>query len=242
VVLEGKSGCQAGVSDQIKEENPLITVLLVDDHDLVRVGIRRLLADVQGIKVVGEAKSGEEAVRIVRDLQPNVVLMDVKMPGIGGLEATRKLLRADPSVKVIAVTVYGDEPFPSRLLQAGAAGYLTKGSSVDEMVHAIRTVYSGQRYISPEVAQQLALKHLSDNEASPFESLSERELQVMIMITNGMKVQTISDKLCLSPKTVNSYRYRLFEKLGVNSDVELTHLAMRHGLLDSEDVVTTTGR
>jgi two-component system invasion response regulator UvrY len=220
----------------------LITVLLVDDHDLVRVGIRRLLTDVQGIKVVGEAKSGEEAVRIVRDLQPNVVLMDVKMPGIGGLEATRKLLRADPDVRVIAVTVYGDEPFPSRLLQAGAAGYLTKGASVDEMVHAIRTVHAGQRYISPEVAQQLALKHLSDNDASPFESLSERELQVMIMITNGMKVQVISDKLCLSPKTVNSYRYRLFEKLGVNSDVELTHLAMRHGLLDSEDVeVITSG-
>lgn len=219
----------------------MITVLLVDDHDLVRVGIRKLLSDIQGIKVVGEAKSGEEAVRIVRDLQPNVVLMDVKMPGIGGLEATRKLLRADPDAKVIAVTVYGDEPFPSRLLQAGAAGYLTKGSSLDEMVHAIRTVHSGQRYISPEVAQQLALKHLSDNEASPFESLSERELQVMIMITNGMKVQTISDKLCLSPKTVNSYRYRLFEKLGVNSDVELTHLAMRHGLLDSEDVTTAGG-
>lgn len=220
----------------------MITVLLVDDHDLVRVGIRRLLTDVQGIKVVGEAKSGEEAVRIVRDLQPNVVLMDVKMPGIGGLEATRKLLRADPDVRVIAVTVYGDEPFPSRLLQAGAAGYLTKGASVDEMVHAIRTVHAGQRYISPEVAQQLALKHLSDNDASPFESLSERELQVMIMITNGMKVQVISDKLCLSPKTVNSYRYRLFEKLGVNSDVELTHLAMRHGLLDSEDVeVITSG-
>lgn len=221
----------------------MITVLLVDDHDLVRVGIRRLLSDIQGIKVVGEAKTGEEAVRIVRDLQPNVVLMDVKMPGIGGLEATRKLLRADPNVKVIALTVYGDEPFPSRLLQAGAAGYLTKGASLEEMVQAIRAVHAGQRYISPEVAQQLALKHLSDNEASPFESLSERELQVMIMITNGMKVQVISDKLYLSPKTVNSYRYRLFEKLGVNSDVELTHLAIRHGLLDSEDVdvITTAG-
>jgi two-component system invasion response regulator UvrY len=215
----------------------VINVLLVDDHDLVRVGIRRLLTDLKGIKVVGEAKSGEEAIRVVRDLQPHVVLMDVKMPGIGGLEATRKLLRTDPDIKVIAVTVYGDEPFPSRLLQAGAAGYITKGSSLDEMVQAIRTVHSGQRYISPEVAQQLALKHLSDQEASPFDTLSERELQVMIMITNGQKVQEISDKLCLSPKTVNSYRYRLFEKLSVNSDVELTHLAMRHGMIDTEDVI-----
>lgn len=214
----------------------MINVLIVDDHDLVRMGIRRLLVDVKGIKVIGEAKSGEEAVRLSRELKPNVVLMDVKMPGIGGLEATRKLLRTDDDIKIIAVTVYGDEPFPSRLLQAGAAGYITKGSSLEEMVHAIRTVFAGQRYISPEVAQQLALKHLTDQDGSPFDALSERELQVMIMITNGQKPQEIADKLCLSSKTVNSYRYRLFEKLDVNSDVELTHLAMRHGLLDTEDV------
>ncbi len=215
----------------------MIKVLLVDDHDLVRIGIRRLLSDVNGIKVIGEAKSGEDAVKMARELRPHVILMDVKMPGIGGLEATRKILRADSEVKVIAVTVYGEEPFPSRLLQAGAAGYITKGSSLDEMVQAIKTVNAGQKYLSPEVAQQLALKHLTDKDESPFESLSERELQVMIMITNGHKVQEISDKLCLSPKTVNSYRYRLFEKLSVNSDVELTHLAIRHGMLDTENIV-----
>ena len=215
----------------------MINVLLVDDHDLVRIGIRRLLTDVSGIKVVGEAKSGEEALKLARELKPQVILMDVKMPGIGGLEATRKVLRADPDVKVIAVTVYGEEPFPTRLLQAGAVGYITKGSSLDEMVQAIRTVHTGQKYLSPEVAQQLALRHLTDQDDSPFDSLSERELQVMIMITNGQKVQAISDKLCLSPKTVNSYRYRLFEKLGVNSDVELTHLAIRHGMLDTENIV-----
>lgn len=214
----------------------MITVLLVDDHDLVRIGIKRLLADVSGIKVVGEASSGEEATKMARDLKPNVILMDVKMPGIGGLEATRKVLRADPSVKIIAVTVYGEEPFPSRLIQAGAAGYLTKGSSLAEMVTAIKTVYSGQRYLSPEVAQQLAFKNISEQEEKPFDNLSERELQVMLMIVNGQKVQTISDKLCLSPKTVNSYRYRLFEKLNVNSDVELTHLAIRHGVLDTENI------
>lgn len=222
----------------------LINVLLVDDHDLVRIGIRRLLSDVKGIKVIGEAKSGEEAVRMARELKPHVVLMDVKMPGIGGLEATRKLIRADPDIKVIAVTVYGDEPFPSRLLQAGAAGYITKGSSLEEMLQAIRTVFNGQRYISPEVAQHLALKHLNlpEQDASPFDALSEREMQVMLMITSGQRPQDIADKLCLSSKTVNSYRYRLFEKLGVNSDVELTHLAMRHGMLDTEDTIQgTTG-
>lgn len=212
----------------------MITVLIVDDHELVRAGIRSLLSTVNGVKVIGEAASGEEAVKAAREKHPNVVLMDVRMPGIGGLEATRKLLRADPDLKIIALTVCGEEPFPSKLLQAGAAGYLTKGSGLDEMVQAIHSVFHGKRYISPEVAQQLALKHLSDEKASPFETLSERELQVMLMITSGQKVQEISDKLCLSPKTVNSYRYRLFEKLSVNSDVELTHLAIRHGILDTE--------
>ncbi len=212
----------------------MITVLIVDDHELVRAGIRSLLSGVNGLKVIGEASTGEEAVKIAREKHPNVVLMDVRMPGIGGLEATRKLLRADPDIKVIALTVCGEEPFPSKLLQAGAAGYLTKGSALDEMVQAIHAVCHGKRYISPEVAQQLALKHLSDEKASPFETLSERELQVMLMITSGQKVQEISDKLCLSPKTVNSYRYRLFDKLNVHSDVELTHLAIRHGILDTE--------
>lgn len=216
----------------------LITVLIVDDHELVRAGIRSLLSTVNGLKVIGEAATGEEAVKLAREKHPHVVLMDVRMPGIGGLEATRKLLRTDPDLKIIALTVCGEEPFPSKLLQAGAAGYLTKGSGLDEMVQAIHSVHHGKRYISPEVAQQLALKHLSDEKASPFETLSERELQVMLMITSGQKVQEISDKLCLSPKTVNSYRYRLFEKLGVNSDVELTHLAIRHGILDTETSAT----
>ena len=215
----------------------MINILLVDDHDLVRIGIRRLLSDVRGFQVVGEAKSGEEAVMVVRDLKPDIILMDVKMPGIGGLEATRKLLRVYAEAKIIIVTIYGDEPFPSRLLQAGASGYITKGSSLDEMVLAIRKVYSGHRYISPDVAQQLALKHITDTEPSPFDSLSERELQVMMMITNGQKVLDISNKLCLSPKTVNSYRYRLFEKLNVNTDVELTHLALRHGMIDAKEVI-----
>lgn len=213
----------------------MINVLVVDDHDLVRSGIVRLLSDVSGITVIGEASSGEEAVKIAREKRPHVVLMDVKMPGIGGLEATRKMVRHDPEIKVIALTIYGHEPFPTKLLQAGASGYLTKGALIDEMVAAIRAVYAGKRYLGPEIAQQMALKSLTDNEKSPFEQLSERELQVMIMITSGQSVQTIAEKLCVSPKTINSYRYRIFEKLNVESDVELTLLAMRHGILDTEN-------
>ncbi len=211
-----------------------ISVLIVDDHDIVCAGLRRLLGDEPGITVIGQANSGEDAVQLAKDLKPMVVIMDLKMPGIGGLEATRKMVRNDPAIKVIALTVYGEEPFPTRLLQAGAAGYLTKDSSVVEMLTAIRTVVGGKHYIGSEIAQNLALKNLTEVEGSPIEQLSERELQIMIMITSGWKVQDISDKLFLSPKTVNSYRYRLFDKLGVSSDVELTLLAIRHGVLDTE--------
>jgi len=214
----------------------LIKVLLVDDHDLVRFGVKRLLQDIQGIKVVGEASTGEEAVKLAKECIPDVVLMDVQMPGIGGLEATRKMLRHNPDLKVLALTVYGGEPYPSRLLQAGAVGYITKGCAPDEMVRAIRSVHSGQRYLSSEIAQQLALKSFTKSNNSQLDVLSERELQIMLMITSGQKVQDISLKLCLSPKTVNSYRYRVFEKLGINSDVELTLLAMRMGLVEGHKV------
>jgi two-component system invasion response regulator UvrY len=211
-------------------------VLLVDDHELVRIGIKRLLQDVNGIKVVGEASTGEEAIKIAKELIPDVVLMDVQMPGIGGLEATRKMIRHNPDIKILALTVFDDEPYPSRLLQAGAAGYITKGCAAEEMVRGIRTVHAGQRYISSEIAQQLALKRFTKAEDSPLDILSERELQIMLMITSGQKVQEISDKLCLSPKTVNSYRYRIFEKLGINSDVELTLMAIRLGLVEGHKV------
>ena len=216
----------------------MIDVMLVDDHDLVRSGIKHILDAASGVRVVLEANSGEEAIKLARDHRVDVVLMDVKMPGIGGLEATRKLLRSDPDLKVLVVTICSNEIFPARLLQVGAAGYLTKGASAEEMVKAIKSVYVGQRYISPEVARSLALKHVSDSQSSPLEELSEREMQVMLMITMGVRVQDIAEKLCLSPKTVNSYRYRIFEKLTVKNDVELTLFAIRQGLIESDQEIT----
>jgi two-component system invasion response regulator UvrY len=212
----------------------VIKVLLVDDHELIRTGISRMLADFDIVKVIGEADSGESAVSMARELRPNVVLMDANMPGIGGLEATRRLIRFDPDIKIIAVTIHNEEPYPTKFMQAGAAGYVTKGADIKEIVNAIRQVNSGKRYITPEIAQQMALKALNPNEDSPFDILSEREMQVMLMITQGQKVQDISDQLFLSPKTVNSYRYRLFEKLDIENDVELTHMAIRYGVITSE--------
>ena len=212
----------------------MIRVLVVDDHDLVRTGISRMLADIDGLQVIGQADSGEAAIKKSRELKPDVVLMDIKMPGIGGLEATRKLLRSHPDIKVIAVTICEEDPFPTRLLQAGAAGYLTKGAALEEMIQAIRMVFAGQRYISPQIAQQLALKSFQPKlNGSPFDLLSEREIQIALMISNCQKVQAISDKLCLSSKTVNTYRYRIYEKLSITSDVELALLAVRHGMVDT---------
>jgi two-component system, NarL family, invasion response regulator UvrY len=212
----------------------MIRVLIVDDHALIRIGIRRLLFDAQGVEVVGEASNGEDAIKYIREHPVDVVLLDVKMPGIGGLETTRRLHRIEPDAKIIAVTAFYSEPFPTRILQAGAAGYLTKECDVDEMLLAIKKVHLGQRYISPEIAQSMAINSISElgTESSSLEILSERELQVMIMITSGLSVKDISDKLCLSSKTVNSYRYRLFEKLKIKNDVELTHIAIRHNLLE----------
>ncbi len=211
----------------------MIKVLLVDDHQLVRSGINRILQDAEGIEVVGEASSGEEAISLTRDIKPNVILMDVSMPGIGGIEATRKLLRVDENLKIVALTVYADEPYPTSLLEAGASGYLTKGCEVSEIVNAINTVVRGERYLGKDIAQQMALSALPGGKKNPFDKLSQREVQVMLMITQGKKLQDISDKLCLSPKTVSTYRYRIYEKLDVDNDVELTHLAIRHGMVDN---------
>ena len=220
----------------------MIRVLVVDDHELVRSGITRMLADNPDIDVIGQASSGEDAIDFVRNARPDIVLMDIRMPGIGGLEATRRILRLDDSIRIIVVTACADDPYPARVMQSGAAAYITKGADIQEMVRAIRKAHSGQRYISPEIAQKMALNSLGggyrdeDGELSKFERLSEREMQIAMMVVECQKVQDISDKLCLSPKTVNSYRYRIFEKLEISSDVELALMAVRLGLLDADTV------
>ncbi|MBE02396.1 UvrY/SirA/GacA family response regulator transcription factor [Marinobacter lutaoensis] len=219
----------------------MIRVLVVDDHELVRSGISRMLADNPDIDVIGQVSSGEDAIDFVRRDRPDIVLMDIRMPGIGGLEATRRILRIDDSIRVIVVTACADDPYPTRVMQSGAMAYITKGADIQEMVRAIRMAHSGQRYISPEIAQKMALKQVSgdkggESELSLFERLSEREMQIAMMVVDCQKVQDISDKLCLSPKTVNSYRYRIFEKLEISSDVELALMAVRVGLLDADKV------
>jgi len=214
-----------------KKEVFLITVLVVDDHELVRTGICRMLEDHPDVEVIGQAESGEEAIALVRQRHPQVVLLDVNMPGIGGVETTRRLLQSASETKVIAVSGLAEEPYPSLLLKAGAKGYITKGAPILEMVRAINKVMQGGKYFSADIAEQLASSYLSDTQQSPFDALSEREMQVAMMVVNCISAQEIADKLFVSVKTVNTYRYRIFEKLSIDSDVKLTHLAIRYGLI-----------
>lgn len=209
----------------------MIRILLADDHDLVRYGIEKMLESEEGYEVVATARSGEEAIALSKSLQPNVVLMDHRMPGIGGLEATSRIAASCPKIKIIGLSVYTDEPFPSQFLRAGASGYVTKGASFTEILSAIKTVMRGGRYISPDVAGNMMMHNLGESQ-SPFSMLSRRELEISLMLVHCEKVASISRSLNITPKTVNSYRYRIFEKLNINSDVELAWLALRHGVVE----------
>lgn len=209
----------------------MIKVLVVDDHELVRTGICRMLSDNADIDVIGQAESGEMAIDLARREKPDVVLLDVNMPGIGGIETTRRLLQSLPTVRVLAVSGLAEEPYPSMLLKAGARGYITKGAPLEEMVRAIKKVMQGGKYFSADIAEQIASSYLSEQQQSPFDLLSEREMQVALMVVNCISAQEIADRLFVSVKTVNTYRYRIFEKLEVDSDVKLTHLAIRYGLI-----------
>ncbi|QHJ10584.1 Response regulator UvrY [Paraglaciecola mesophila] len=214
----------------------MIKILLVDDHELVRTGIRRILEDVQGFVVVGEATTGEEAVKFCRKNAPDLVLMDMSMPGIGGLEATKQILRFSENTRVIVLSVHKENPIPAKVMRMGAFGYLTKDSDPNEMELAIRKVAAGQKYVSPDIAQQIAIGALDFTDGNPFECLSERELEITLMLTKGSKVPDIAKFLNISAKTVNTHRYRMFEKLNVSTDVELTHLALRHKLISSDNL------
>ncbi len=211
-----------------------INVMVVDDHELVRTGISRLLADTPDLKVSAQAESGEQALQLAREQVPDVVLLDVNMPGIGGIETTRRLLHISPNIRVLVVSGLAEEPYPSMILKAGARGYITKGAPPEEMILAIRKVMEGRKYYSADIAEQLASSYVSEQKQSPFDLLSDRERQVALMVASCNSAQQIADQLFVSVKTVNTYRYRIFEKLNIDSDVKLTHLAMRYGLIQQD--------
>lgn len=210
----------------------MLKVLIVDDHDMVSQGISRVLQDVQRVEVVGVVHNGEEAIAQSRALLPDIILMDVHMPGIGGLGATKEIKRILPKTKIIALSALDDNLYPIKLLEAGASGYLTKGTNTSELLDAIDVVSKGEHYISKSIAQKMALSKISiDGQGSPLGQLSDRELQVAQMIVDCKKSNEIADQLNVSPKTVSTYRARIFTKLNIESDVELIHLAVRYNVL-----------
>ena len=210
----------------------MINVLLVDDHELVRTGIASLLNSTDNIFVVGVADCGERAISGVKELSPDIVLMDVNMPGIGGGEACRRLLKYYPELKVIALSVHNDGPIPQQMIKLGVKGFISKSSPVEEMVNAIQMVMNGKRYLCSDVANNLAFSTLPGNEASPFEKLSQRESEVVSLILQGNTIQEMAETLVPSDKTINTYRYRIYEKLKVKNDVELTRLAVKFNYID----------
>ncbi len=209
----------------------MIRVLVVDDHELVRIGLRHILADYPAIQIAGEAVDGESALRMNREIRPDVVLLDVCLPGLSGFEVTTRLKQASPNLGIIILTVHEQAPYPARLLEAGASGYLTKGCPSTELVQAIQTVARGGRHIGSRIAQQMALNMLPGGNSSPFEELSAREMEVMLMLADGRKIADIAEVLHLSPKTIATYKYRIYEKLNTRNDVDMARRAMRYGIV-----------
>ncbi|KAF1722382.1 response regulator [Pseudoxanthomonas wuyuanensis] len=208
-----------------------IRVFLIDDHALVRTGMKMILANEVDIEVVGESESGEEALPLIRQLNPDVVLCDLHLPGYSGLEVTERIVRGEQKTRVIIVSVLEDGPLPKRLLEAGASGYIGKGGDATELIRAVRDVSRGKRYLGTSIAQNLALLNVG-GEASPFDALSPRELEVAMLLTQGLRQEDIAKRLSLSAKTVNTHKTRLFEKTGVQDNIALARLAAQYGLLD----------
>ena len=209
----------------------MIRLLVVDDHKLVRKCLCAKLESVPDFRVVAEADSGERARQIAREIEFDVVLMDLNMPGIGGLEATRRVLNANPQCKVLGLSMYIEGPYPRRFLEIGGAGYVSKDSDTDELFLAIREVHRGGSYISRDVAQKVAISAIT-RRGNGVHNLTQREIEVLQRIAEGMTSVEIALRLCLSPKTVAYHRRRLYDKLGADNDVKLAIVAREQGLCD----------
>lgn len=210
----------------------MIRTIIADNHGLFRAGVIRLLRDVKAIDVVAEAETGEEAVELARKMNPHVVSLEIVMPGIGGLEAARRILRSESGTQVVMLTGAWDSPYPTQALRSGVCGFVTKRGAPEDVIVAIKRAYAGKRFVSADIAERLAFQSFDDEANAPFDQLSSREMQIALMVINCQRVHDISAHLHLSPKTINAYRYRIFDKLNISSDVELAMLAVKHGMVN----------
>lgn len=208
-----------------------IKVMLVDDHAVVRMGFRLLLEGSEDIEVIGDAQSGEDAVKRFQELAPDVVIMDISMPGIGGLEAIDRVLAKKARQKVLVLSAHEDVMHAKRVLKAGASGYVTKRSAAEVLIEAVRSVHKGNVYLEPIVAQELAVEQVSGSK-NPIDALTEKEFKVFLALAKGQSVQDIADIMSLSPRTVGTHHYNIKQKLNASNSAELAIIAMRTGLID----------
>lgn len=207
--------------------------MLVDDHAVVRMGFKLLLQASSDIQVVAEADSGEAACQMYESIAPDVVVMDIAMAGMGGIEAIKRLIAKDPHVRILVLSAHEDTSHPKRALQAGALGYLSKRSAPEVLIDAIRTIAKGQRYLDAHIAQRIAVQDITGDKA-PTDQLSAREFEVFIQLARGQSVAQISTTLALSASTVGTHLYNVKQKLGLTNQAEITLLAVKHGLIDVE--------
>ena len=208
-----------------------LRILLADDHVTVRQGLKMLIESQGDMTVVSEASDGTAAVEQARTLRPDVVVMDISMPGIGGLEAIDRILAKDPGVRILVLSAHEDAMHARRVLKAGAAGYLTKRSAAEELIQAIRQVHQGRTFLEPEIAQQLAMQQLS-GQRNPLDTLSEKEFKVFLALAKGQSVQDIAEVMSLSPRTIGTHLYNIKQKLGASNSAELAIIAIRAGLVE----------
>lgn len=206
-----------------------IRVMLVDDHAVVRMGFRLLLEGTADIEVAAEAESGEHACRIYPEVRPDVVVMDISMPGFGGLEAISRILAREPAARILVLSAHEDTVHPRRVLKTGALGYLSKRSAAEDLIQAIREVSQDRTFLEPALAQQLAQQPDGD----PVDLLSDKEFKVFLFLARGKSVAEIADVMCLSPSTIGTHLYNIKQKLGAANSAELAIIAIRHGLSDA---------
>ena len=208
-----------------------IKVLLVDDHSVVRMGFKMLIEAESDMEVISEAESGEDGIKVFKELKPDLVVMDITMPGIGGLESIERILAYDKNAKILVLSAHEDSVHPKRVLNAGALGYLTKRSAAEELIKAIRSVHSGKKFLEADIAQQMAITQLS-GENNPVEVLSDREFEVFMALANGKSTNEIAETMHLSPRTVGTHLYNIKQKLNANNSAEIALIAIRCGLLE----------
>ena len=208
-----------------------IRVILVDDHSVVRMGFKMLIESESDMEVICEAESGEEGIKVFKELKPDVVVMDITMPGIGGLESIERILAFDKNAKILVLSAHEDSVHPKRVLNAGALGYLTKRSAAEELIKAIRSISSGKKYLEATIAQQMAITQLY-GENNPVEVLSDREFEVFMALAKGKSTNEIAETMHLSPRTVGTHLYNIKQKLNANNSAEIALIAIRCGLLE----------